>query len=465
MILSGKGLKEMKQAILKRAAFKQSSDHKLSLYALTWPIFIEVSLYMFMGNADTLMLSQYSDNSVAAVGVSNQILNLIIVMFSFIATGTTIVISQFLGSKQKKEAQEVAYVSIGANFVISLAISAAIFFAAVPLLHVMGLSNELMPDAKVFLQVVGGLSFIQALIMTFSAILKSYGHTKDTMFVTIGMNILNIAGNFLVIFGPLGLPVLGVAGVAMSTSFARIIGLIAMIVIVKKRIGLGLTWQKIFHVHKEHLRKLLKIGIPSAGEQLSYNISQMVVTYFIAIMGAQALTTKVYTQNITMFILLFGTAISQGTQILIGRYIGAKRFDDAYDRCMKSLYWALGIAALTSVIMTLFSKQLIGIFTSSPDIIATASMLIAMTIILEPGRSFNVIIINSLRAAGDAKFPVYMAIISMWGIGLPLAYLFGIHFGLGLMGIWISFIADEWVRGILMYRRWRSRIWIQKGIA
>ncbi|MDF9765232.1 Na+-driven multidrug efflux pump [Bacillus velezensis] len=179
----------MKQAILKRAAFKQSSDHKLSLYALTWPIFIEVSLYMFMGNADTLMLSQYSDNSVAAVGVSNQILNLIIVMFSFIATGTTIVISQFLGSKQKKEAQEVAYVSIGANFVISLAISAAIFFAAVPLLHVMGLSNELMPDAKVFLQVVGGLSFIQALIMTFSAILKSYGHTKDTMFVTIGMNI------------------------------------------------------------------------------------------------------------------------------------------------------------------------------------------------------------------------------------------------------------------------------------
>ncbi|MCC9021362.1 MATE family efflux transporter [Bacillus nakamurai] len=455
----------MKQAILKRTAFKQSADHKLSLFALTWPIFIEVSLYMFMGNADTLMLSQYSDSSVAAVGVSNQILNLIIVMFSFIATGTTIVISQFLGSQQKKEAQEVAYVSIGANFVISLAISAAVFFAAVPMLHVMGLSNELMPDAKVFLQVVGGLSFIQALIMTFSAVLKSYGYTKDTMFVTIGMNILNIAGNFLVIFGPFGLPVLGVAGVAMSTSIARVIGLLAMVMIVKKRIGLGLTFKNVFHVHKEHLRKLLKIGIPSAGEQLSYNISQMVVTYFIAIMGAQALTTKVYTQNITMFILLFGTAISQGTQILIGRYIGAKQFDDAYHRCMKSLYWALGIAALTSVIMTLFSKDLIGLFTNSPDIIATASMLIAMTMILEPGRSFNVIIINSLRAAGDAKFPVYMAMISMWGIGLPLAYLFGIHFGLGLMGVWISFIADEWVRGILMYRRWRSRIWIQKGIA
>jgi Na+-driven multidrug efflux pump len=87
----------------------------------------------------------------------------------------------------------------------------------------MGLSANLLAEAGIFLQIVGGLSFIQALIMTFSAILKSYGHTKDTMVVTIGMNILNIAGNYLVIFGPFGFPVLGVAGVAMSTSIARII--------------------------------------------------------------------------------------------------------------------------------------------------------------------------------------------------------------------------------------------------
>ncbi|MCG0041004.1 hypothetical protein LV454_28885, partial [Escherichia coli] len=88
----------------KSTALKNPADKTFSLFSLTWPIFIEVSLYMFMGNADTLMLSQYSDNSVAAVGVSNQILNLIIVMFSFIATGTTVIISQFLGSRQKKEA-------------------------------------------------------------------------------------------------------------------------------------------------------------------------------------------------------------------------------------------------------------------------------------------------------------------------------------------------------------------------
>ncbi|WP_394156993.1 MATE family efflux transporter [Bacillus altitudinis] len=445
---------------IQKVQAKSEKSHP-SLFALTWPIFIEISLYMLMGSADTLMLSQYSDNSVAAVGVSNQLLNLLIVMFSFITTGTTIVIAQLLGAGRKQEATQVAYVSLGTNFLISFVISLLMFVLAVPILHMMGLSSELMPDATVFLQIVGLLSFIQALIMTYSAILKSYGFTRDTMYVTIGMNLLNVAGNYLVIFGPFGFPVLGVMGVALSTSFARLIGLTAMILIVRHRIGLQFSFKQMFYIQRTHLKKLLKIGIPSAGEQLSYNGSQMIITLFITFMGTQALAAKVYTQNLMMFIMLFGAAISQGTQILIGRLIGAKEFDAAYRRCMKSLYWAIAISLLSSTALSLSSTHLLTFFTSNSEIIQIASLLLILTIILEPGRSFNMVIINSLRAAGDAKFPVYMAMLSMWGIGLPIAYLLGIQLEMGLIGVWISFIVDEWVRGIFMYRRWRSRVWTE----
>ncbi|AHL70916.1 MULTISPECIES: MATE family efflux transporter [Bacillus] len=445
---------------IQKVQAKSEKSHP-SLFALTWPIFIEISLYMLMGSADTLMLSQYSDNSVAAVGVSNQLLNLLIVMFSFITTGTTIVIAQLLGASRKQEATQVAYVSLGTNFLISFVISLLMFVLAVPILHMMGLSSELMPDATVFLQIVGLLSFIQALIMTYSAILKSYGFTRDTMYVTIGMNLLNVAGNYLVIFGPFGFPVLGVMGVALSTSFARLIGLTAMILIVRHRIGLQFSFKRMFYIQRTHLKKLLKIGIPSAGEQLSYNGSQMIITLFITFMGTQALAAKVYTQNLMMFIMLFGAAISQGTQILIGRLIGAKEFDAAYRRCMKSLYLAIAISLLSSTALSLSSTHLLTFFTSNSEIIQIASLLLILTIILEPGRSFNMVIINSLRAAGDAKFPVYMAMISMWGIGLPIAYLLGIQLEMGLIGVWISFIVDEWVRGIFMYRRWRSRVWTE----
>ncbi|UYO36509.1 MATE family efflux transporter [Bacillus zhangzhouensis] len=441
----------------------QAKDEKThpSLFAFTWPIFIEISLHMLMGSADTLMLSQYSDNSVAAVGVSNQLLNLLIVMFSFITTGTTIVIAQLLGADRKQEATQVAYVSLGTNFLISFVISLLMFVFAVPILHMMGLSSELMPDASVFLQIVGLLSFIQALIMTYSAILKSYGYSRDTMYVTIGMNLLNVAGNYLVIFGPFGFPVLGVMGVAFSTSLARLIGLMAMILIVRGRIGLRFSLKSMFHIQRTHLKKLLKIGVPSAGEQLSYNGSQMIITLFITFMGTQALAAKVYTQNLMMFIMLFGAAISQGTQILIGRHIGAKEFDAAYRRCMKSLYWAIAISLLSSTALSLSSTHLLTFFTSNHEIIQIAATLLLLTIILEPGRSFNMVIINSLRAAGDAKFPVYMAMISMWGIGIPIAYLLGIQLEMGLIGVWLSFIVDEWVRGIFMYKRWRSRVWTE----
>ena len=442
----------------------QKTTKNLTLFALTWPIFIEILLHMLMGNADTLMLSLYSDNSVAAVGVSNQILSVIIVMFGFIATGTSVLVAQHLGAKQEKEAAEITVVSIAANLLFSLTLSVIVFILSVNLLKMMDLPEELMGEANSYLQMVGGFIFLQAIIMTLGAALKSYGFTKDIMYVTIGMNIINVIGNYLFIFGPFGIPVLGVEGVAISTNVSRVLGLIVTVILLFKRINHKLPFKKLFTLPISHLKNLLNIGIPSAGENLFYNSSQMLMTYFITIMGTEALTIKVYTQNIMMFILLFSFAISQGTQIMVGRMIGARQLNDAYNRCLKSLYMGAVISTIMAITFTLFSDQLLSIFTTNPDILRTGGTLIMLTIILEPGRAINMIIINALRAAGDVKLPVYMGIASMWGVAVPVSYILGIHFEMGLIGIWIAFIADEWLRGIIMYWRWRSKKWQNKAL-
>ncbi|WP_347318004.1 MATE family efflux transporter [Rossellomorea sp. RS05] len=436
---------------------------RMTLFALTWPIFIEILLHMLMGNADTLMLSQYSDRSVAAVGVSNQILSLIIVMFGFIATGTAILVAQHIGAKEHAISGEVALVSLVTNLAFGVLLSAILLLAGKGILEIMGLPRELMEEASGYLRIVGGFIFIQAIIMTAGAILRSYGYTKDAMYITIGMNILNVAGNYLFIFGPFGLPVLGVEGVAISTIASRFIGLVVSIIVIKKRIPSALPLNKLGHIPVRHMKNLLKIGIPSAGEQLSYNGSQMVITYFIVSIGTYALTTKVYAQNLMMFIFLFSVAISQGTQIMIGHMIGARQYEDAYARCLKSLKIAIIISLCMAGIVSIAAEPLLGIFTSNEEIISSAKVLIYLTLLLEPGRSFNLVVINALRAAGDVKFPVYLGIASMWGIGVPLSYLLGITLELGLVGVWISFIADEWLRGLLMLRRWRARTWIHKG--
>lgn len=442
---------------------KETNTKKLTLFALTWPIFIEVLLHMLMGNADILMLSQYSDDSVAAVGVANQILFMLIVMFGFIATGTTILVAQYLGAKNRRLAAEVTVVSIGANLLFSLAISIVVFMFSSKLLLMMNLPPELLSEADSYLKLVGVFSFIQALVITIGATIRSYGFTRDAMYVTIGMNIINVIGNYLFIFGPFGIPVLGVDGVAISTVVSRTLGLIVIALLLFKRIEEPLPFSRIFKLPIEHLKNLLKIGIPSAGEHLSYNTSQIVITYFIVMMGTEALTTKVYTQSLMMFIFLFSLAISQGTQIMIGHQIGARQVEDAYKRCLKSLRLAIVISIVTAIPIAIFSDTLLGFFTSNPDIIALGGTLILFTVILEPGRSFNLVVINALRAAGDVKFPVYIGICSMWGVSVTVSYILGIHFGFGLIGVWIAMILDEWLRGIIMLYRWKSRTWVSKS--
>lgn len=287
-------------------------------------------------------------------------------------------------------------------------LSITVFLASGNLLQLMDLPDELMGEADSYLSIVGGFSFLQAIIMTAGAILRSYGFTRDAMYVTIGMNILSIIGNYLFIFGPFGIPVLGVEGVAISTSFSRVIGFIVIIILLIKRAPHKLEFFKVFKMPFIHLKNLLEIGVPAAGEQLSYNGSQMVITFFITSLGTEALTTRVYTTNLMMFIYLFAIALSQGSQILIGHLIGAKKFDEAYSRCLKSLRIAIIISFLCALVFSIFSKPLLSIFTDNPSILAIGSILMWMTIILEPGRAFNIIIINCLRATGDVRFQLLL---------------------------------------------------------
>jgi putative MATE family efflux protein len=434
---------------------------KLTLFAITWPIFIEIMLHMIMGNADTLMLSQYSDDAVAAVGVSNQLLMVIIVMFGFIATGTSILVAQYLGAKKEEKANRFAVVSLVANLIIGTGLSIVLFFFSEPLLRIMNLPPELMDDAMIYLKIVGGFSFIQAFIMTIGAIIRSHGFTKDAMYVTIGMNILNIIGNYLFMFGAFGFPTLGVTGVAIATIISRSIGVIVLLYLLYKRLNGNLPFSYLRRFPKYEIKTLLKIGIPTAGEHLAYTTSQVLITYFIASIGTEALTTKVYAQNIMMLVLLFSVAIGQGTQILVGHQVGAGKLEEAYQRCMRSLKIAIIVSTGMAVVFYLFSNQLFSIFTSNPEILATGSFLLLLTIILEPGRAFNLVVINCLRAAGDVRFPVYLGILSMWGVAVSTSYILGIYYGLGLIGIWIAFIFDEWLRGVLMLWRWRGRKWQQ----
>ena len=437
-----------------------STAARAGLLALAWPIFIEQGLRMLIGTVDTFMVSHIGDDAVAGLSVANQVVMLFIISFAFIGIGSSVVITHHLGAKDRSGADRISVTAIATNFWIGAVVSILITLFSTSMLRWMQVPAGPIVYARPFLALMGGSLFLESINVSIAATLRAHTHTRDAMLVALGQNVLNIIGNCLLLFGLCGFPKLGVVGVALSSVFSRIVSCVALWIILIRRTHLKMRWRDFFSIKLNQVRRILHIGLPAAGENISYWIAFMVVTTFIARMGATELATQTYTMNINRWVILISISIGLGTEILIGHLIGAGRFEEANRELFRSVRIAFGCAIAGMAVLSLAAPRLLGIFTSTPAIIASGTVLIRMGLLLEPGRVFNVVVISSLRATGDARFPVIAGFICMWGIWVPFAWLLGLKLGLGLVGIWISMICDEWTRGMLMYNRWTKRKWL-----
>lgn len=433
------------------------------LFKLAAPIFIETLLIMMLGAVDVIMLSRHSDNSVAAVGVVNQIIVLTFLIFEVINLGTSVLCSQYLGAKMHKNVVQVVGVSLLMNLVVGVSVSLFLFGMNETILQWMGLTPELMKDGTDYMRIVGAFAFFQAISLTLSASLRSANKAIYPMMVTVVVNILNIIGNYTLIFGEFGFPEMGVEGAAISTAFSRGVSMVILFIILfKKHIRkFPLAYFRPFPF--KELKNLLKVGLPSAGEQLSYSSSQVVITYFINVLGTEALAARTYSVNIIMFSFLFCIAIAQGGAICIGHLIGEKRPHAAFLLGKYVMKKSVLITVCLSLITALMGPFIFGWLTTNEQIIRMGVTILAIDVILEIGRPINIFATNALRAAGDVNYPFYLGLVVMWSVAVGCGYLFGVHWGWGLAGMWVAFLLDENIRGIVFVRRWYGMKWVKKS--
>jgi putative MATE family efflux protein len=434
------------------------------LLRLTWPIFLEFLLFMAMGTTDTLMLSGVSDDAVSAVGVVNQYIFICILIMEVISNGASVVVAQYLGARRAQEAARIAALSITLNFLLGITVSVGLLLCGNAILDRMNLPEPVLAHARTYMGVAGGFLFLQALINIFSSLIRTYGFTKESMFVSLGMNVVHIIGNYLLIFGHLGLPELGVVGAAISTAMSRALALAVLAWVLYRVMEVRMVPRDYLTISKDYIRKILKVGIPSAVEQMTYHSCQTVLLYYVTFFGSAALAARQYALALSQYIFLFSLAIGIGTSILVGRLVGARRTDDAYRQVLVSLKWALTITVVVDVAAILFRKPLIGLFTENGGILLMASQLIVLGFLLETGRSFNLVLVNALRATGDAMFTVYIGFFSIACLGLSLGYLLVFKLGMGVAGVWIACAVDEWTRGLIFWFRWRSRAWERQSL-
>lgn len=435
-----------------------SIDKRMNIVALTWPLFVEILLRTALNTSDVFMLSGYSDKAVSAVGVISQLSFFLIIVSSMVSSGTGILIAQYNGSNRHQESAYIGVASIALSALVGISLSLFAIIGAYYFLPLYGLEAQVEQYAKEYLVISGAMTFNITLGIVLTTILRSNGYSRSPMVINLISGVINIVGNYIALYQPFGLPVYGVEGVAIATVFSQVIGTLILAIVVM-RSDISLPFGQFRQIPKIIYSRIVKIGVMNAGEVLSYNMAQICITFFIVQMGTASLAAFTYAQNIARLSFAFALALGQGSQIQAGYYIGRGWFDSILKLVQRYFVIGFVVSTIVTIAIYLLRDSIIPLFTTDEKIAALTASLIAGSIILEAGRVFNLIFISALKAAGDIKFPVQMGILSMWGLGVAMSYLFGVHWGFGVFGAWMAIALDEWFRGLIMARRWRSKVW------
>ncbi|MBP2001675.1 putative MATE family efflux protein [Paenibacillus shirakamiensis] len=430
---------------------------KFSLWVLAWPIFIELFLQFLLGAVDTLMVSTISDDAVAVVGFSNQLFNAMTTLFATVAGGAGIVIAQKIGSRQQEEARTVAVISLKATMIIGACLSVLFIAIPTPIARLLQMPEQLIPLATVYISTVGGGMILTAVMSTLSTMIRNTGNTKGPMYIAVGMNVIHILMNYGFIFGAVGFPKWGLAGVAASTVISRLLASLVLLFIFVGAFERKIVVQDIFLRDRKLFKEVMQIGWPLGVNMACWVFSQLAIFAFLAMLGTKELAARTYMNTLESFCFLLGYSIALGAQIQIAHLFGAGRTRDAYKAAYKALKVGLPLVILNATLLLIFGKYVLSLFTQDSEILAIGSSLLWMNLLLQPGKMLNMTLGDALNAVGDTRFTMTISLVSMWLVATGCSYWLGVSVGWGVIAIYGCMIADEYLRGALSFVRWRAQ--------
>ena len=430
-----------------------------NLFLMSLPIFVELLLQLLVGNVDQMMVSRVSQPSVAAIVNANQIMNLVIIVLSMASTAVTVILSQYLGAQDEKNASRTCMVSIVLIGGVSLAATILVFAGNTPLYRAIHVPEEVFDEASLYLLIVGAFILVQGFYLTFSAMIRAFAMVKEVMIISVIMNAMNIVGNAILINGWFGMPQLGAVGAAISTDISKLVGLALMIRMFFKsrRVKMGMSYLRPFPV--QILKNLCLLAIPTGVESFSYNLSQMIILGIVNSFGTLVTVTKGYCTIFANIDYVYAMAIATATQIVLGYLIGARRLNDIQKRVNATLKVAIAACVGMAVLMCLGGKYIFLIFTDNPEIIALGRRILVIEIVLEIGRAVNIVMTKCLIAVGDVLTPTTVGITFQWVVAAAGSWLLGSKLGWGLEGVWIAMAADECVRGLIYAVHFKKERW------
>ena len=445
-------------ALIARMSAAASPPPKL--FALTWPLLLELLLGMAVGIAGTALAARLSDASGAGFALAHHVFGTLFIVFRIVGAGVGVVLTQALGAGRRDTADAVARAVLGASSWIGLAVALPAALGAPALLRLMNAPADVLPLAAPLLVALAPAMLLDAWNASMTAVLRAHLRARETLAVMVAMQLTHLLLMGPLMFGWGPIPALGLPGYALAVVAARLLAIGLHLWLWRTRLNLRPQWSDLWRLPRVHLAAVARIGLPGAAENIAYRLGFMVSVAVVGTLGAAALATHAYAQQVIMVVLLFGLATGLSVEVLVGHLIGAGQLRQAHALVRRALARGLAVSVVVATVAALLGPWVLRLFTQDTDIIHAATVLLWWTVLLEPGRTFNLVVINALRAAGDARFPVMAGALSMLIVLAGGSWLLGSVMGLGLVGVWIAYIADEWIRGLIMWRRWATLAWV-----
>lgn len=429
--------------------------------SITWPAFIELVLSTLFGMVDMIMVGQLSPAAITAVGLTNQPFMLLLALFAAVNVGTTTLVSWNIGAGSIQKASSVTRQILVVNTVLGVVMSAVGVFFARYVVIFMGAEPDTIQNATAYFQIVcSGLMF-QAITMGITASLRGAGETKLPMLYNIGSNLLNVFGNYVLIYGKFGFPKWGVAGAAVSTSLSRVVACAIGLYIVygSNHTILSLRRRTKYQFDWGIIKKVFSIGIPAAFEQFVIQSGLMMFARTVSGLGTLGFAAHQIGLNINGLAFAPSMAFGVAATTLVGQSMGANDEKRAQQYANIVHHMAIIVACSVGFLLILFSHPIARLYTQELAVASLAGTVLKIMSLSQPGQSTQLSIAGALRGAGDTMYPLYASIFGIWIFRVVVAYIFVNVFHWGLIGAWVALVLDQYTRAAVVLLRYRSGKW------
>lgn len=430
------------------------------LAAIIIPLIMEQILGVTVGMADTVMVSRVGEAAVSGVSLVDNINILLVNVFLSLSTGGAVIAAQAIGQQKKERACKAANQLLLAIVSMAAVIMIIALVGNRQILSMVfgGVEKEVMDNATIYFAITALSYPFLALQGGCSALCRSMGNTKVTMYVSVLINIINISGNafFLLVLG------WDAAGVATATLIARIVGAIIMfLVMCNKKQAIYITLPFSFRYDWGMIKSIMGIGIPTGIDNAIFQIGKILVQSLIVSFGTAAIAANAVVGVVAGCAYIPGNAVGITFLTVVGQTIGAGEYKAAKEYIKKLMGVAIASMTVLNLCIVLGARWLVGLYSLSPKGAEMAyEVIIYHSIAAILFWSFAFALPNALRAADDAKFTMVISISSMWIFRIGLSYLLGRYFGMGLLGVWVAMSIDWVFRAFCFILRITNGKWL-----